>query len=88
MRVETAIYGEMNGGHALRHASGDTQFARSIAPKLDLPSNPPLGVQWSPYVSGFAEGDRYVLARTFLDIGASRSGRCESYTQYCGKSPL
>jgi hypothetical protein len=88
MRVETAIYGEMNGGHALRHASGDRQFARSIAPKLDLPSNPPLGVQWSPYVSSFGEGDRYVLARTFLDVGASRSGMVRSHALIMPTSEL
>jgi hypothetical protein len=88
MRVETAIYGEMNGGHALRHASGDRQFARSIAPKLDIPSNPPLGVQWSPYVSSFAEADRYVLARTFPDLGASRSGMVRSHALIMPSSEL
>jgi hypothetical protein len=88
MHVEMAIYGEVNGGHELRHTSADRQFARSIASKLDLPSNPPLGVQWSPYVSGFAEGDRYVLARTFLDAGASRSGMVRSHALIMPSSEL
>ncbi|MFZ2107006.1 MAG: effector-associated domain EAD1-containing protein [Roseiarcus sp.] len=79
MRIETAIYGEVKGGHALRAASADPQFARTIAPKLDLPSNPPSGVQWSPYISGFAEGDYYVVARTFPDPTASRSGMVRSH---------
>ncbi|MHC5131837.1 GAP1-N1 domain-containing protein [Pseudomonas glycinis] len=74
MRVEEAIYGEVNGGHALREASGDSHFAQSIASRLDLPDTAPTGVQWSPYISGFSHGDRYVIARTFIDDGASRSG--------------
>lgn len=74
MRVEEAIYGEVNGGHALREASGDKQFAQSIASRLDLPDTAPTGVQWSPYISGFPHGDRYVIARTFIDDVAPRSG--------------
>jgi len=74
MRVEEAIYGEVNGGHALREASGDSQFAQSIASRLDLPDTAPTGVHWSPYISGFPHGDRYVIARTFIDDGAPRSG--------------
>lgn len=79
MRIETAVYGEVKGGHALRATSADPQFARTIASKLDLPSNLPPGVQWPPYISGFAEGDYYVLARTFPDPTASRSGMVRSH---------
>ncbi len=61
-------------GHTLRAASGDESFARSIASKLDLPDTAPPGVSWSPFVSGFTHGERYVLARTFADTGASRAG--------------
>lgn len=74
MRVEEAIYGEVMDGHTLRAASGDESFARSIAPRLDLPDNAPPGVLWSPFISGFPHGERYVLARTFADTGASRAG--------------
>jgi hypothetical protein len=79
MRVEEAIYGEVNGGHALRAASGDRQFALSIASRLDLPDNAPVGVLWSPYVSGFAMGEHYVIARTFIDEAAPRSGMVFSH---------
>lgn len=74
MRVEVAVYGEVKGGHALRGASGDKQFAANIASKLDLPDTAPPGLPWSPYASGFASGERYVLARTFADLTAPRSG--------------
>lgn len=72
MGIETAVYGEVNGGHGLRDCSGDKEFARRVAARMDIPSNPPPGVQWSPYPSGFAFEDRYVLARTFLDPSAPR----------------
>lgn len=72
MKLETAIYGEVNNGHALREASGDADFARSISGRFDLPSNPPPGVVWSPAISGFPAQGRYVLARTFLDTNAPR----------------
>jgi GTPase-associated protein 1, N-terminal domain type 1/Effector-associated domain 1 len=88
MRIETAIYGEVKGGHALRAASADPQFARNIAPKLDLPSNPPPGVQWPPYISGFAEGHFYILARTFPDPTASRSGMVRSHALIARTSDL
>ena len=74
MWVEEAVYGEVKGGHSLRAASGNKQFALGIASRLDLPDNAPPGVSWSPYISGFSHGDRYVLARTFADVGATRSG--------------
>lgn len=72
MKLETAIYGEVNNGHALREASSDADFARSISGRFDLPSNPPPGVAWSPAISGFPAQGRYVLARTFLDTNAPR----------------
>ena len=82
MRVESAIYGEVNNGHALRAASGDHAFAKTISGRLDLPSNPPSGVSWSPATSGFPVHDRYVVARTFLDASASRSGFVVSHALF------
>ncbi|MGU3316983.1 effector-associated domain EAD1-containing protein [Sphingomonas sp. M6A6_1c] len=72
MKIETAIFGEVNSGHALRAASADIDFARSISGRFDLPSTPPGGVRWSPAISGFPAHGRYVLARTFLDTKAPR----------------
>nr|WP_205619518.1 hypothetical protein [Alcaligenes sp. HPC1271] len=76
MRVEQAVYGEVSGrGHGLRASSTNTPIAAAIASKLDLPDAMPLGVQgWSPFVRGFPIDDHYVLARTFLDLSASRGG--------------
>lgn len=73
MLIQCAVYGEVNNGHGLRATSGDVAFAKRISGRLDLPSNPPSGVHWSPAISGFPIHDRYVIARTFLDSSASRS---------------
>lgn len=76
MRVEQAVYGEVEGrGHGLRGSSTAPSFAANIAPQLDLPDGVPPGVQaWSPFVRGFPYDGYYVLARTFLDSGSSRGG--------------
>jgi len=74
MRVDQAIYGEVEGAHSLRAASGDQRLATSIANRLDLPDAPPQGAFWQPYVSGFAHREHYVIARTFPDSTASRGG--------------
>ena len=76
MRVEQAVYGEVDGrGHGLRVSSSNSSVAASLATRLDLPDSVPQGVQaWSPFVRGFPCDDHYVLARTFLDSGSSRGG--------------
>lgn len=79
MKVEQAIYGEVRGGHALRLASDRGRTPADLASRLDLPDTAPSGVEWSPFVSGFPHGDRYVLARTFADPTASRAGMVLSH---------
>lgn len=76
MRVEQALYGEVEGrGHGLKGSSTDSSIAASIATLLDLPDGVPQDVlAWSPFVRGFPFGDYYVLARTFFDSGSSRGG--------------
>jgi|GEM_PF-970311 len=77
MRVEQAIYGEVSGrGHGLRTSSmNNPQIAKTFASRLDLPDSIPPGISnWSPFVRGFPIDDQYVIARTFLDTSASRSG--------------
>lgn len=76
MRVEQAIYGEVLGrGHGLRASSPNALIASAIASKLDLPDAVPPGVQaWAPFIRGFPIDEHYVIARTFLDPGASRGG--------------
>jgi hypothetical protein len=79
VRVEQAFFGEAFGGHALRIASDATCIPPELAARLDLPDTAPPGVVWSPYVSGFALGDWYILARTFADPAASRPGMVISH---------
>lgn len=76
MRVEQAVYGEVEGGgHGLRGSSSNSSVAASFAAQLDLPDGVPPGVHaWSPFVRGFPSGGHYVLARTFLDSNALRGG--------------
>ena len=79
MRLIQAIYGEKRKGHGLLMSTDDGQFSSTITSKLDLPDTAPPNVEWSPYVSGFPCGDRYVIARTFLDPNASRAGMALSH---------
>lgn len=76
MRVEQALYGEIEGrGHGLRASSTDASVAASVAGWLDLPDSvPPDVLAWSPFVRGFPFGVHYVLARTFFDSGSTRGG--------------
>lgn len=74
MLVDQAIYGAVRNGHGLRCASGDQKFAAELAGRLDLPDTAPPGADWSPYLSGFAHHDHYILARTFHDPSAGRAG--------------
>lgn len=74
MFFDQAIYGSVQNGHGLRCASGDQRIALELANRLDLPDTAPTGAEWSPFVSGFIHGDRYVLARTFNDTTATRAG--------------
>lgn len=79
MRVDQAIYGEVAGGHALRLASDRDRLPTDLASRLDLPDTAPQGIEWSPFLSGFPHGDRYVVARTFADPSASRAGMVLSH---------
>lgn len=79
MKIEQAIYGEVRSGHALRLASTRSQIVDELASRLDLPDTAPPGVNWSPYITGFPYGDKYVLARTFADPHATRAGMVISH---------
>ncbi|WP_371434875.1 effector-associated domain EAD1-containing protein [Polaromonas sp.] len=76
MRLEQAVYGEVEGGgHGLRGSSSSSSVIAAIATQLDLPDGVPPGVQaWSPFVRGFPCDGHYVLARTFLDSHSARGG--------------
>ena len=79
MRVEQAFYGEYRGGHSLIASSYDHGVSAGIAQRLDLPDTEPQGVEWSPFLRGFPYRDRYVLARTFRDTQATRTGMVFSH---------
>ena len=79
MQIEQALYGECSGGHSLLVSSGDEAVSTEIVQRLDLPDTAPPGVDWSPFLRGFPYRDRYVLARTFRDTGASRGGMVFSH---------
>ena len=83
MRVDQAIYGTIKHGHALRCASGDRQLAGELALRLDLPDTEPQGADWSPVATGFAVRNRYVVARTFSDPSAGRSGMVITHALIC-----
>nr|WP_246716979.1 effector-associated domain EAD1-containing protein [Aureimonas phyllosphaerae] len=67
-----AIFGERNRGHDLLGASPAAVGARRLAAKMDLRGSPPPYAEWTPYLSGFADGEHYVLSRTAQDPDAPR----------------
>lgn len=88
MRVDQAIYGTIRNGHGLRCTSGDRRLAADLAQRLDLPDTEPLGVDWSPVMSGFPWRDRYVFARTFSDTTVGRSGMVISHALICDQAEI
>lgn len=74
MKIEQALYGESRGGHDLIAASCSTAFVVELAGRMDLPDTAPMGVEWSPALSGFVYKGQFVIARTFADPDASRRG--------------
>ncbi|HHQ4308985.1 TPA: hypothetical protein ACSP7Y_005049, partial [Serratia fonticola] len=79
MKIEKAIFGQVGQGHGLRSYSSNPEFFRKISQWLDLPDVVPAGVDFSPYISGFPFENKYILARSFIDISASRSGMMVVY---------
>lgn len=62
--IHRAFYGERGGGHDLLGTSAPTLPAvRGVLGATDRPSGSPA--EWTPYVSGLAAGDHFVLMRTF-----------------------
>lgn len=74
IRIGQAIFGELNRGHKLLAASPTAKIAPNIVGRMDRPGTVPSGTNWLPYVSGFAYGSHYVLARTAPDLEAERAG--------------
>lgn len=83
MIIQQATYGEERGGHALLQKSeeGNTAYSDLVG-RMDLPGTAPPGIEWETYVSGFPYGKSYVLAKTFIDSGASRGGMVYSHALF------
>jgi len=79
MQIEQAYFGEIRNGHALRAASGDKAFAAQLAFRLDIPDTAPQGIAWLPFLRGFPFSNRYILARTMVDVEAARAGMVFSH---------
>jgi hypothetical protein len=58
---------------------GSREVAQELTSRLDLPDTAPIGVTWSPFVTGFPFGEWYVVARTIADEQASRAGMVFSH---------
>ncbi len=75
MLIHQAQYGERDGAHALLRASAaNDPVIAALQPYTDRAFNVSLYIPWEPYLTGFPFRDRYVLAKTFPDPSASRSG--------------
>lgn len=74
IKIEKAIFGQVNQGHGLRCFTSNKDFFNKASPLLDLPDVIPSGVNPFPYISGFPLENYYVIAKTFLDVNASRAG--------------
>lgn len=74
IKIEKAIFGQVNQGHGLRCFSSNKDFFNKASPLLDLPDVIPSGVNPFPYISGFPLENYYVIAKTFLDVNALRAG--------------
>jgi len=72
--LKQAVFGEVRGAHAVREATYQTPNLASLAMRLDLPDQAPVGVTWEPYLSGFPFEGHYVLAHIRPDPGATRAG--------------
>lgn len=79
MNVDKAIFGQVGHGHGLRNFSSNESRFRKASQWLDLPDSLPSSVNFSSYISGFKLEDQYIIAKTFLDENASRSGMVVSY---------
>lgn len=72
--LKQAVFGDVRGAHAVRESTYQTPNLTSLAMRLDLPDQAPVGITWEPYLSGFPFEGHYVLAHIRLDPGASRAG--------------
>lgn len=74
IQLDKAVFGQVNQGHGLRCCSFNRELFNSASSLLDVPDVIPPGVNPFPYISGFPLNEHYIIAKTFLDVNASRAG--------------
>lgn len=74
--VHQSICGEVDKGWGLiRTTLSDVNIAKDIAFKTDLQEQT-SGINWSPAIRGFSEGDYFLIMKTFEDTSPEvRRGR-------------
>lgn len=82
MRIDWAIYGEQNKGHALLGSSGNPAFAALLTPYTDRPGDPPHGHIWGQVENVFPFRDHLVVMRTLQDASAGRAGMVRTYAAF------
>lgn len=78
-KIERAIFGQVNQGFGLRVCSSNNDLFKKASALLDLPDTIAPGINPFPYISGFPLENYYLIARTFPDTHASRSGMVVVY---------
>lgn len=78
-KIERAIFGQVNQGFGLRVYSSNNHLFKKASALLDLPDTIAPGINPFPYISGFPLENYYLIAKTFSDTRASRSGMVVVY---------
>lgn len=78
-KIERAIFGQVNQGFGLRVYSSNNHLFKKASALLDLPDTIAPGINPFPYISGFPLESYYLIAKTFSDTRASRSGMVVVY---------
>jgi hypothetical protein len=91
MILEQAIFGyKQLVGHTLLSLSSPQieELSDELCSLTDLPGNPPYGITWKPYVSGYPVGDFYAVSKTFVDTDATRGDTVYSHVVLVRKMDL
>ena len=85
LRIDRAICGQKNGGHALLSSSiDDSELIRSLPGLTDLPLDPPHDPSWQPFIRCLPHGDGYLVMKTFYDTTAPRPGMVRTFVLRVG----
>ena len=85
--IHRAIFGEKNAGHAVLSTTlPNPREIQSLITHTDLPADAPPGLEWRPFVRGFPFENWYILAKTYPDPSATRSGMVRTHALLLEKS--